>query len=409
MKITVISNLYPPISRGGAEKVAQRIVGELIRRGHDVLVISTMPFSGLDSFFPFVREFVGERVYRFFPLNIYHILNDRRVPYLLRAIWHLIDIWSPFPARQVEKVLCKEKPDIVLTHNLKGLGFQAPRAIRRLNLPWIHTLHDVQLSVPSGLIFLNEKVTVLEKFFRWPYEIFIRRAIGVPDLVVSPSKFLINFYRQRNFFINAEVRVLPNPAPDYNLTSNNSGASGPLRLLFAGQLERHKGILDLLEAVNRLDIPIELHIAGSGRYSSLIKEHSEKDSRLIYHGFVSANQLEQLFNLADALVVPSVCYENSPMIIYDSLQAGVPVIASNIGGVEELIKDGQNGYLVEAGNVAVWVKTIKNFAEQRDSFRGRRQAIQASVAQYSLKKYVDKLELIMNNLIEGKKEENYEE
>jgi len=404
MKIAVITNLYPPISRGGAEKVAQRIVGELVRRGHQVVVVTTMPLSSLDALLPLVRESIGEKVYRFFPLNLYHVLSDHRVPYFIRAFWHLIDLFSPLPAGRIEKIFRVEKPDIVLTHNLKGISLHCTLAARRLKLPWIHTIHDIQLSIASGLLLKDRRFSLLESLFRRPYEFFVRRAIGTPNLVISPSKFLADFYRRRGFFNDTEIRIVPNPAPDFSLPDYNRQPSGPLRLLFAGQLERHKGILDLLEIINLLDIPVELHVAGNGSFSSLVEEQSKKDPRIIYHGFVSSNNLENLFALVDATVVPSSCFENSPTIIYESLQSGVPVLASDIGGVGELIRQGNNGYLVEPGNIEVWVKTIKTFASEKQIFRQRCEAIRASMAPYSLTAYVDKLELVMEGLVKGKRE-----
>ncbi|MFH1253226.1 MAG: glycosyltransferase family 4 protein [Candidatus Uhrbacteria bacterium] len=403
MKIAVLTNLYPPISRGGAEKVVQRIVAELLQRGHEVVVISTMSFSGLSSLEPVIHEALGEKVYRFFPLNLYHVLNDHKHPYFLRAIWHAIDLFSSWPAKQIEKILVLEKPDLVLTHNLKGLGLRSPLAIKNLRLPWVHTVHDVQLSVPSGLLMVGEKKNLLERFLRRPYEILVQRVIGEPNLVLSPSKFLAGFYQQRGFFKNTEVRVLPNPVPDFPLSSRGIRSPGPLRLLFAGQLERHKGIFDLLEAVNLLEIPVELHVAGSGTYASLVQKQSAKDKRIIYHGFVSTNSLENLFSIIDAVVVPSRCLENSPTIIYESLQSGVPVIASDIGGLSELIQHGNNGYLIEPGNVQSLVKIIKSFTDEVVVFHQRYQAIQASVAAYSLKSYVDHLEVLMTNLVKEKK------
>ena len=96
MKIGIVTNLYPPIARGGAEKVAKRIVDELTARGHEVFVISTMPFKGFSSLNPTVDSIDKEKVYRYFPLNIYHILNDYKFPFPIRAKWHLIDLFNPF-------------------------------------------------------------------------------------------------------------------------------------------------------------------------------------------------------------------------------------------------------------------------------------------------------------------------
>ncbi|HCU31205.1 MAG: Glycosyltransferase [Candidatus Uhrbacteria bacterium GW2011_GWE2_45_35] len=403
MKIAVITNLYPPISRGGAEKVAQRIVGELVRRGHKVMVISTMPLCGSGTMTPEVRETLGETVYRFYPLNLYYVLKDYKFPYLMRALWHLIDLFSASSAKRIENILREEKPDMVLTHNLKGIGLRVPQAIKNLNLPWIHTLHDVQLSVPSGLLIYGKNLNLVENVLRRPYEVSVRSVFGRPDLVISPSKFLADFYLERGFFKGLEIRVISNPAPEHDFCARSVRMPGPLRLLVASQLERHKGILELLEAVNLLEIPFELHIAGDGTLATTVQEFSKKDSRIIYHGFVSSTSLGQLFEIVDAVVVPSKCYENSPTIIYETLQAGLPVIASDIGGVGELVKDGEHGFLVEPGRAAALAEAIRKFAAEKEVFRARCEEIRAASFRYSLKTYVDNLERIMLEVKEKKK------
>lgn len=400
MKIAVITNLYPPISRGGAEKVAQRVVGELARRGHEVVVISTMPFCGFNAFSPRLKESLSETVYRFFPPNVYHVLDDFKHSYPVRAIWHAIDLFSPCPASAIEGILRAERVEIVLTHNLKGLGLRAPRAMRKLRLPFIHTVHDIQLSVPSGLLIYGEPMLPFENILRRPYEFVARWAMGRPSLVISPSKFLADFYRQRGFFKGIEVKVLRNPAPEMHCEQRSSARSpGPLRLLFAAQLERHKGIEEMLAAVKLLDRPVELHIVGTGTFQSLVEESCRKNFNLIYHGYVSLGDLEHLFSLVDVMVAPSRCFENSPTVIYESLQCGVPVIASDVGGIGELVRHGENGYLVEPGNASALAEAIKKFSGEMSVFRGREETIRHSVSGCSLKLYVDELERIMGKIL----------
>ncbi|MFA6131747.1 MAG: glycosyltransferase family 4 protein [Patescibacteria group bacterium] len=404
MKIAVITNLYPPISRGGAEKVAQRIVGELSQRGHEVVVISTMPFYGYNAFSPQIKESLSETVYRFFPPNVYYVLNDYKKPYLLRAVWHAVDLFSPFATKAVVGILRAERVEIVLTHNLKGFGMQAPQAMRKLGIPFIHTVHDIQLSVPSGLLIYGEPMLPFENFLRRPYELAVRRAIGKPNLVISPSKFLADFYRQRGFFKGTEVKVLRNPAPEMHgvprrTARGGAEPTGPLRLLFAAQLERHKGIEEILEAVKLSKVPVELHIAGDGTFRSLVEESCKTNPDIVYHGYVSLGDLERLFSIVDATVVPSRCFENSPTIIYESLQCGVPVIASDVGGIGELLKHGQNGYLVEPGNAQALAEAIKKMSEELPVFRASEEIIRNSVSNCSLKAYVDELEKMMKEIL----------
>lgn len=395
MKIGVFSNLYPPMERGGAELVAQRVADELSRRGHEVFILSTAPFSGSKSLRPSCVEYHVERVYRFFPVNVYHVLNAHRYPVPIRLIWHLIDVFGPFPHKLIDHILDEEEPDVVLTHNLKGLGVRSARCIHEAGIRHIHTLHDVQLSVPSGLLIYGEEKKGINH--GWPrriYERMIRRAIGKPNIVISPSKFLADFYVERGFFHNTDIRIIPNPAPKplSSIVRSLSPQDGPVRFLFVGQMEKHKGIELLLQAINRLSIAFELHFAGDGTMANEVNRLAQRDERIFVHGFISLEHIKRLMANSDAVVIPSLCYENSPTVIYESFQIGTPVIASRIGGIPELVNDGQTGLLIEPSSIASLVGAMERIAKERYTFWQKQEIIKQNAEQYSIRHYVDQLE-----------------
>ncbi len=402
MNITIISNLYPPYVRGGAEQIAWRTAHALYARGHKVSVLSTMPYGGLSSAFRLETETQLETVYRFFPPNLYHPLSSGSYPFLARALWHLIDMYNPVPSRLFARVVAEEKPDIILTHNLKGIGLQIVPAIRRLGLPHIHTIHDVQLSVPSGLLMYGEEKSAWNNgVLRQWYEGQMRGIFDSPDIVISPSRFLADFYRARGFFLHSRVKILPNPAPDTSVHARGERQPGPMRLLFAGQLEEHKGIHFLRRALEKLDMPFALHIAGDG---SLVKEvvaWAKQDDRVLYHGFESLENLMKLFAICDAVVIPSLCYENSPTVIYESLLAGVPVIASRLGGVGELVRQGENGWLITPGHRQEFLAALHELAADPNAFRSRAVSIQAGMEPYRMSHYIDHLEKIIDEKRKG--------
>ena len=399
MKIALLTNLYPPLSRGGAEKVAQRIVGELKRRGHDVFVISTKLYDGWSSF-RLSRELMSAtRVYRLRPINLYHPLFDYRHIFPVRALWHLMDLFFPCNTQQICRLLEEEKPDIILTHNLKGLSLRLPKMIRSLCLPWIHTIHDVQLSIPSGLLFYGQHNWLNRSFLQRWYQYCVRGIFGSPNVVIFPSTYVKDFYQKRGFFSHSTLRVIPNPAPPFEPRPRGKRQTGPLRLFFAGQLEKHKGILFLLRVLARTDVPFHLHIAGEGTLMPQVSKMCEQDPRFFYHGFLSLEDIQDWFAVSDAAIVPSLCYENSPTIIYESLQSGVPVIASKIGGVGELIQEGVNGYLFEPGNRKDLLRCLKELDEQKEFFWSCAGQIRSTVEPYVLDHYLDSLEKMMRSLL----------
>lgn len=404
MNVGIVSNLYPPYARGGAEQIAWRTAHALYARGHKVFVLSTMPYGGPSSAFRLEAEPQLETVYRFYPPNFYHPLSGASHPFPVRALWHLVDLYSPLPANMFRRVVLEEKPDIILTHNLKGIGLQIAPMIRRLGLPHVHTVHDVQLSVPSGLLMYGQENAFLNRGFpRWWYEGQVRRVVGSPDTVVSPSRWLADFYRRQKLFLGSRQEILLNPAPDTHVHPRGPRPPGPVRLLFAGQLEEHKGIRFILKALDALDVPFQLHVAGDGKLSKEVAAWAENDRRVIYHGFVSLENLMHLFAICDGVLVPSLCYENSPTVIYESLLAGVPVIASRIGGVGELVRDGENGMLVTPGKRDEWLAAIRRLAADAEAWRAKAPEIQAGMEPYRMNHYVEHLERIMQETIDAKK------
>ena len=402
MNIGIISNLYPPYQRGGAEYVVVRTVESLLDREQDVFVVTGKPFKQRD---PLDRDRNSvERVYRFSPRNLYFTLNDYRFPWFLRLIWHVVDTVFSFDNVNVEKVLFREKPDVVLTHNMKGLGLRIPRVVQCMDIPHIHIMHDLQLIYPSGLlIWGKEQFSWMFKPAYSAYRFFTRRAIGRPDLVVFPSKFLMDKYKEFRFFKDTKTIVMPNPAPAFDIKAKEGRLDGPLRILFVGQLERHKGIKLLISAFKKLEFKALLNIAGEGTERKYLVTQAKANKPISDLGYVSVEQLIDCLKSTDVIVVPSLCYENSPTVIYEALTAGVPVIAADIGGVGELVQDGVNGYLFKPGDVDDLADKLRLMNDQKEEFGHKGLQIKATIEDHSLDNYADKLMKLIDKVQEEKK------
>lgn len=251
MKIGIISNLYPPFVRGGAEMMVSTLAEGLRDNLHHVFVISTQPRGSLATLWPEQRELRGVKVYRFFPWNLYYYMNDYAYPAIARFVWHILDIFNIHSYLAVRSVLVREKPDVVITHNLMGLGFLIPWLLRRQGIRHIHTIHDVQLYNPSGIIIKGRENSWLQRIANiLGYPWLMRSLMGSPELIVSPSHFLTNFYRQKKFFPCSKFAVIRNPVdfPDHVMQHSQAPE---LRLTYVGQLSEPKGILHLVELVQR--------------------------------------------------------------------------------------------------------------------------------------------------------------
>jgi len=353
MKIAVISNLFEPFERGGGEKVAKSLINEL-GKSNEIIVISTKA-KGLKVE---LQEKRNQKIYRFCPLNIYYYLNDYKHNAFIRFIWHFFDQFNWHSLFVIRKIIKKENPDVVITHNLMGIGFLVPWAFRKHK--WIHVLHDVQLAVPSGLIIKgHEKDFVVSGFAVKLYARINKWLFRSPQKIVSPSKWLLDFHNEKGFFKNSIKLVLPNPVSLKIKSEPKSEFEKPMKILFAGQIQEHKGIMFLVKALKQFELEYKLIIAGAGTKEIELKSIIHDDNRFRFVGKVDTNQIKDLLSFSDYLIVPSLCYENSPTVIYEAFSQGVPVIASDIGGIPELVKENETGVVFEAGNKQSLIGSIK--------------------------------------------------
>lgn len=393
MKVCIIENIYPPYDRGGAEQVVEKTVEGLTLRGVAVVILTSTP--GSDE----VEKRPHCTVYRKRPSNLFFYTDAERHGAISRFFWHLIDMFHFGMARWVRNILEKEQPDVVHTHNLMGLSFLIPRAIRRGGWRHIHTIHDVQLVEPSAMILKQQEHTW--RYTGFPTRVYswiTRHLVESPDIVISPSQFLLDFYRSRHFFSKSTCVVLRNPITfrtEQEMKETRKDPARPFRFLYVGQIEKHKGVLLLLEVMSALKketIPsFELHIVGNGAAMNEVKRRASSMSHVIVHGRVGHNEIPGIFAQMDATVVPSLCYENSPTVIFESLTFGVPVIASNIEGIAELIHEKENGFTFVAGDASS-LKEILHWSLLHPDvlFEMRKKSVH-SVSGLSQGEYIEKL------------------
>jgi len=405
MKIGIITNLYPPFARGGAENVIVRTVGQLMAMGHDVFVITGHP-KELGTKRVLDRSST-ERIYRFFPRNIYFTLDDFKYTWLTRLFWHIQDAVSWHGAEHVRAILRDEQPDVVVTHNLKGIGLNIPSVIADLHVPHVHVVHDLQLIVPSGLImFGQERHNLLERAAYATYRFICRTKFKSPDLVIFPSQYLKDVYDANHFFPKSERVMMPNPAPNYAENKRKGRSGGPLKLLFVGQLGAHKGLAFLLDVLSRCKEDARLYVAGAGPMKDEVELAAASDKRIVFLGYTPPEELANVFGVVDALVVPSLCYENSPTVMYETLMAGVPVLASRIGGVGELSKEGETGMFFTPGKEEDLCRVVHQIDVRKNEFAQRREEIRASVSGYVLEAYANNLTKTLENVREKHKNEH---
>ncbi|MDY6965094.1 MAG: glycosyltransferase family 4 protein [Halobacteriota archaeon] len=388
MKICVICTLYPPLASGGAARVAQLTAEGLVVRGHEVLVISTGPKRREG-----IEEIGGVKVYRIRPLNIYPKYEAQNQPEILKPIWHTIDLWNPHSYFAVKNILEKESPDVVHLHNFKSLSLSVFGAVKSLNLPLIFTAHDFSLiciraNLLKGSGNICDSPSRLCKVY-----VGIQKFIvdSKPDLVTAPSQFAIDKLKANGLFKDVKMLKLPNAIELKDEEVEKKYKT--IDIMYAGELGRHKGVQILIKAFKELESENAiLHILGNGRDEAEFREIAGSDERIVFHGFKVGKELIDIYKKANIMVVPSLCYDNSPMVICEAFRSGIPVVGSNIGGIPELIEDGYNGFLFEAGDVKGLKGILKNLIKDPTRLEELSKNAQSSVEKYGMQDHLKRLE-----------------
>ena len=388
MKVCHVSNLYPPDVLGGAETVVARLAEGLQAAGQDVTVIATAPRprAGWDIV-------DGVRVRRLAPANIYWAGEASRRRAVLKPLWHLLDLWNPAMFQRLRAFLLAEKPDVVHTHNLGGLSVAAWSATRAAGLPLVHTTHDHSLTCVRA-VRMTPRRRVCERQCA-PCAVrgaWLRRLSRAVDAVAAPARFVVERHLELGFFPRAQVGIVPWGAPPVAASGARPRDGGPVRFLFLGSLQPHKGVGIALEAFRRTpDTRALLDIAGAGAMSAACRAAAARDPRIRFHGFVTGPEKDRLLGSADVLLFPSLCWEVVGLVMLEAFAHGMPVLASRTGGIPEFVDEGRTGVLVEPGDAAALAAQIARLADNRGSIESMREACRAWAARSTWTRTVDEL------------------
>lgn len=403
MRILFISNLYEPYARGGAEVVVKRSIEAARAAGHDVALLTARPWRSGARFSARESEEHGLKICSFYPFNLFFYADDYRWPLPLRLLWHVLDQFNHHTAVITRHWLQRYKPDLVITHNLMGLGYTIPQEIRRAGIKHVHVLHDIQLAVRSGLLLAGQEHSwQSDGFAARLYQKAVRKQFGSPTMVVSPSHYLLSFYEQLGYFTHSKKVVLRNPVDQrFYGVARPQRESGPLRLLYVGQLAEHKGISVLLKAFAACE---ELHpgkqtltIVGDGVLRAKVDRFAAQyRERVRVLGKQKNESLPELYAAHDLLLLPTLTYENSPSVIFESLASGIPVCVNAIGGSAEAIEDGVNGFVLKPGDVLSLQQTIERCYD-RTLLTGIQAQTRKSVAGLSASEYWQRFTELLEN------------
>ena len=383
MKILLTVHDFLPSSRAGTELYTYYLAQELKRRGFMVELFFVEKNQ---------ERSVEHQTYEGLPCTII------RKP--LKGFLNLFEEQDALVDRTFLECLERFQPDVVHINHLLHLSTNIPAIAHQHNVRVVFSLHDHWLKCPRVfLLDLNEHLcekTTTTKCIRCCHEFYSQYQLYPPrsgirgildrsksgvkiclsiavegyaayrkmnrrekimgslikyvDLWIAPSNFL------REIMVawglpEQKVLFLPHGMP-HTLSGRvrHIRQDEPLRFAYIGTISRHKGVHVLLEAFRGVD-GANLAIYGR-RHPDFYVNFGDvlAQGNVAIKGIVTDDEKPKVLSEVDALIVPSICIENAPLVIQEAFVMGVPVICSDIGGMKELVRDGQDGLHFRVGS-----------------------------------------------------------
>lgn len=272
-------------------------------------------------------------------------------------------LWSSRTTSELAELIHSFRPDIIHAHNTFPL--MSPSlywGAERAGIPVVQTLHNFRFMCLNGL-FLREGRVCEDCQGRLPWRGVVRKCYRGSGAASAALAGMLTLHRGLGTYRNKVARYIALndfcrnkfiegglPAERIVVKPNFVDFATPAALprqgfLFVGRLSVEKGVQTLADAAALLP-DVRLRVAGDGPESALL----EGVSGITRLGSLPGEAVRQEMNSAMALVIPSIWYENFPRTIVEAFATGLPVIASRIGALADLVRDGETGLLFEAGN-----------------------------------------------------------
>jgi len=278
-------------------------------------------------------------------------------------------VWSREAKRHIRRLIKENKPDVAHFHNtFLRISPAAYYACREAGVPVVQTLPNYRLVCPGALLMRDGRVCedCLGQAVPWPGVVHgcwrgSRMQTAVVAGMLTFHRLLKTWQEQVDVYIAltefARRKFIEGGLPAKkivvkpNFVHPDPGErEAPGRYaLFVGRLSPEKGLGTLLKAWRSLK-GIPLKVVGDGPLREQVQGVATGDGSVKVLGRRSNEEVIALMKGAHCLVFPSECYENFPMSVAEAFACGVPVIASRLGAMAEIVEDGRTGLLFEPGN-----------------------------------------------------------
>lgn len=368
----------PSLRTGGAEKFCWNLSSRLSRKGLDVGVLTSCTSA---------EEIVGSRTTA--GVEVSDTLSKVESKIMRKLFFDYVNLRN---ARAVKDRIATFGPDVVHFHNIYGIGSNLIRE-STLKVPTVITVHDSWPFCFRSTMVRNGIPCDLRCWrCRFPLAALTRtlKAFQVSRAsLVAPSKFMASTLSKAGLFC---AKTIHN-AVDLHL--KNPPAHYARRLLFLGRIVEDKGVRLACEAAESSGVRIV--VMGEGRILTDLKRKYSGSLLVSFEGF--KRDVDNEYEKGGIVILPSLLPENLPMVPLEAMSHGLPVIASRIGGIPEVVHDGYNGILFEPGNIDEIVSSIGRVIEPENYYRLSSNCISTILSEFSWERTLGEYEELYQEIV----------
>jgi glycosyltransferase involved in cell wall biosynthesis len=326
--------------------------------------------------------------------------------------------WNPSIDNELTHIIKKYRPDIAHFNNIYPLiGATAYQTCHKFNIPIVQSIHNYRFMCP-GILFHQNNICeqCVDKRFFWPAIIhgcyrsshlasffytfafylhrYILNSFSKINICLFPSEFTKKYYDLHFSIFRKKGVILPH---FINIKSSSAKRHNNY-FLFVGRLSEEKGIIPLLEIFKKLPL-IKLYVVGDGPLRKQVDQY-KKYKNIFIKGFLFRNIIFSYIKNALMIIIPSLWYEVSPLVLTEAYANNTPVIVPDIGVFKEKVISGKTGIFYNYGDMRDLKNKIIGIHNQVIPIKSfAKNILQIYKNEYNSTKYYQQLLSIYHSLI----------
>lgn len=407
MKILIVNTWYYPNMMGGAEHSVKILAENLVKSGHEVAIFC------IDNKNIGVQKEVINGVIIYRSNSCRYKLYEayaHSLSFIKKVYNKYLEIYNKSINDNFYDVIKEFRPDIVHNNCIAGISLSILDLLKSNNIPVVQTMRNYWMLSPKPTF--GKENNIIYKIFLYIYRKYCIKKSSSISAVTAPSEFTLNAFLKEGFFKNAILKTSIVNCVDAKaemvskiITEKTEKDDQHISFLYVGWISEIKGIKKLVNAFKSINNEnISLTLCGDGDMKKYLLDQIKDDSRVKYLGKLESGILMKVYKDSDVLIVPSLWEEPFGRVIIEGNMNGLPVIASNRGGIPEILNIMNSGITYSAESEEELKKCIIKMSD-RDYIKSFYSNILHNIDNFFVNKQIKSYENIYEYVISNYKKD----